>query len=54
MTKDEMAEAAAREGDKTHRRHYEPPTVTDFLQPIVALGTTVTTFQCATPRPPKH
>lgn len=52
-----MSKAKAAESDtenpQTGRRQYVAPTVTDFFQPVVALGTTVTDF-CAAPKPPKH
>ncbi len=39
---------------RAERRPYEAPTVKDFFQPLVVLGTTTSTFACATPKPPKH
>ncbi len=39
--------------ESPRRRPYAPPTVSDFFQPLVTLGT-VTTDGCATKRPPKH
>jgi hypothetical protein len=54
MNQDKAAEADTTERNKAQRRPYEAPAVTDFFQPIVALGTT-NTNGCATPRrPPKH
>jgi len=53
MNKDKSAENEATESDKTVRRPYTAPTVSDFFQPVVALGSTVTTL-CAAPKPPKH
>ena len=47
------AENDTTESEQTVRRPYVAPTVTDFFQPVVALGTTVTDF-CAAPKPPKH
>ena len=41
-------------GERAERRPYEAPTVKDFFQPLVVLGTTTSTFACATPKPPKH
>ena len=52
MNQDKAAEADTT--DKGLRRPYEAPTVTDFFQPIVALGTNASTVACATPRRPKH
>ena len=42
--------------EATERRVYEPPTVRDFFQPLVVLGTTMTNGGAcqATPRAPKH
>jgi hypothetical protein len=53
MNKDKAAESDATESNKAGRRHYIAPAVTDFFQPIVALGTTLSDG-CATPKPPKH
>jgi hypothetical protein len=53
MSKDKAAEAETLETAKPERRPYVAPTVTDFFQPVVALGTN-TTVGCAAPRPPKH
>lgn len=59
MNQDKAAETDTTERDRAPRRPYEAPVVTDFFQPIVALGTTAT-LGCATPRrpsdgkPPKH
>jgi hypothetical protein len=59
MNQDEAAETDTTERDKTQRRPYEAPAVTDFFQPMVVLGT-IATAGCATPRrpsdgkPPKH
>ena len=39
---------------QVERRAYEAPTVRDFFQPLVVLGTSTSTFACATPKPPKH
>jgi hypothetical protein len=51
MNEHEVAENDTTGSDKTPRRPYEAPTVTDFFQPIVALGTGNST-DCATPRRP--
>jgi len=36
------------------RRPYEAPTVRDFFQPLVVLGTANQFALCAVPKPPKH
>jgi hypothetical protein len=51
MNQDKTAETDTPEPDEAQRRAYEAPTVTDFFQPIVALGTTPTDL-CAAPRRP--
>lgn len=53
MNNQKAAERDPTESEQKGRRRYEAPTVTDFFQPVVALGTTVTDF-CAAPKPPKH
>jgi len=53
MNKDKEAEGQTTEGEKPARRRYVAPTVTDFFQPVVALGTNFT-LGCAAPKPPKH
>ena len=40
--------------ERVERRAYEAPTVKDFFQPLVVLGSTSQTAICATPKPPKH
>jgi hypothetical protein len=52
MNQDKAAETDTPERGDAQRRPYEAPTVADFFQPIVALGTTDTDL-CATPRRPK-
>jgi hypothetical protein len=52
MTNDKKFEEESAE--RGERRAYEAPTVRDFFQPLVVLGTTTSTFACATPKPPKH
>jgi len=52
MTDENKRDEAAEQ--RTERRPYEAPTVKDFFQPLVVLGTTTSTFACATPKPPKH
>jgi len=54
MSDEEKSEAKSAE--RTERRPYEAPTISDFFQPLVVLGTTVTEFDCPTTargRPPK-
>jgi hypothetical protein len=51
MNQDKAAETDTPERDEAQRRPYDAPSVTDFFQPVVALGTTETTI-CATPRRP--
>jgi hypothetical protein len=53
MKKDKAPEADVVQGDKGGRRPYVAPTVTDFFQPVVALGTNFSDG-CATPKPPKR
>jgi hypothetical protein len=45
-----------RSAERTERRPYEAPTVGDFFQPLVVLGTTPLNVAqgCARPQPPKH
>jgi hypothetical protein len=45
----------AKSAERTKRRPYVAPTVGDFFQPLVVLGTDVTEFGCphARPKPPK-
>ena len=40
--------------EPSERRTYEAPTVRDFFQPLVVLGTATQLALCATPKPPKH
>lgn len=53
METDKEPESVTTESTKTGRRHYVAPAVTDFFQPVVALGSQVSDG-CATPKPPKH
>ena len=53
MNEHKPVEGEPTSNEKTSRRPYVAPTVTDFFQPVVALGTTFTTI-CAAPKPPKH
>jgi len=53
MTHDKSAESDTTENGQKGRRQYVAPTVSDFFQPVVALGTIVTDF-CAASKPPKH
>jgi hypothetical protein len=53
MNKAKTVERDTLEGEQTARRQYVAPTVADFFQPVVALGTTTSDF-CAAPKPPKH
>jgi hypothetical protein len=47
----------AKSAERTERRQYDPPTIGDFFQPLVVLGTIPTEqFVCpgaARPKPPK-
>jgi hypothetical protein len=55
MTNEKKLEEKSAE--RAERRAYEAPTVRDFFQPLVVLGTGTATvnFTCqATPKPPKH
>jgi hypothetical protein len=55
MTSEKPGETNAPEGQKAERRPYVAPTVSDFLQPVVALGSNGQTALCiAKGRPPKH
>lgn len=56
MIDDKMAENGSAELKREARRTYVAPTVSDFFQPVVVLGTTgsMELGTCATPRPPKH
>jgi hypothetical protein len=48
-------EEQSAEQQRAERRAYEAPTVRDFFQPLVVLGSVGTTpTDCATPKPPKH
>lgn len=53
MNKDNAAQGEKTKTELNGRRPYVAPTVSDFFQPVVALGTT-TTDGCAAPKPPKH
>jgi len=53
MNKDNPADSNKMGTELKTRRPYAAPTVSDFFQPVVALGTT-TTDGCAAPKPPKH
>ena len=53
MNKDKAAEGETTANDKAPRLPYVAPTVTDFFQPVVALGSTPTDL-CAAPKRPKH
>ncbi|MEI9939903.1 MAG: hypothetical protein WDO69_22005 [Pseudomonadota bacterium] len=53
MNKHPAADSDTTDSPKAERRPYVAPTVTDFFQPIVALGSTPTDL-CAAPKPPKH
>jgi hypothetical protein len=52
MSNDKVSQAPEAELEKPRRREYVAPTVADFFQPVVALGSG--TNGCATPRHPKH
>ena len=52
MNNYEPSESDTIENEQPERRPYQAPTVTDFFQPLVALGTTNTDL-CAAPKPPK-
>lgn len=52
MTNDKKLEEESAE--QSPRRAYEAPSVKDFFQPVVVLGTTPQDLNCATPKPPKH
>ena len=39
---------------RAERRQYEAPTVKDFFQPVVVLGSETLTGICATPKRPKR
>lgn len=55
MTNEIKTEENTATESQASRRPYEPPTIRDFLQPLVVLGTNAgTTSDCATPKPPKH
>jgi len=56
MTDENKVEDGAAEQPRETRRAYEAPTVKDFFQPLVVLGTGPGTIvgECATPKPPKH
>jgi hypothetical protein len=56
MIDDKGAENASAELKEQARRAYVAPTVRDFFQPVVVLGTTGATEvgTCATPRRPKR
>jgi len=52
MINEEKSEERSEE--QVERRPYEAPTVRDFFQPLVVLGTANQFEQCATPKRPKH
>jgi hypothetical protein len=56
MTDENKVEDGAAGQPCMNRRPYEAPTVKDFFQPLVVLGTGPATIgdSCATPKPPKH
>jgi len=56
MTHENQTEAESAELPRGERRPYEAPAVKDFFQPLVVLGTSVSSdgIECATPKPPKH
>lgn len=54
MSSEKKTEVESAERQNAERRPYEAPTVRDFFQPLVVLGTTSQTALCAKPKPPKH
>jgi len=56
MISENEIEGEPTEQPRGERRPYEAPTVKDFFQPLVVLGTSVSSdgLSCATPKPPKH
>jgi hypothetical protein len=56
MSKANNLEEESAEQQRAERRPYEAPTVKDFFQPLVVLGTgpTPTGSICASPKRPKH
>ena len=53
----DQKKSEVKSGERTERRPYEAPTVVDFFQPLVVLGTGGTVgAQCggAHPKPPKN
>lgn len=54
MSSEKKTEVESTEQRSSERRPYEAPTVKDFFQPLVVLGTTSQTALCAAPKPPKH
>jgi len=53
MDNDNAPESNTTEGKKTGRRPYVAPAVSDFFQPVVALGSLVPEH-CAAPKRPKY
>ena len=54
MDDEKVTKATGTESVEATRRPYVPPTVSDFFQPLVTLGTSVLTEGCSSRRPPKH
>jgi hypothetical protein len=53
----DQKKSEVKSGERMERRPYEAPTIVDFFQPLVVLGTNaITGAQCANahPKPPKQ
>jgi len=53
VNEDQATKSEPTDEKNSERRRYEPPKVTDFFQPVVALGSIPVEF-CAARKPPKR